>query len=217
VAAAAADLSQSGLLSPEGARFVEGVRRAVRRLGAEEVPVRPETLARLARLDNAISWRLRNCRPDPDEIGAWAAGWADDRPRPQGYGPGTRVVDGDGPSASEARIALFRSRLAYPATWRSEAVDASEADVHLVDRRDADAACSYRLRITKDPDDLAAWAGLGLCRGVPAPTRWALMTCPELLHGLRAAVATRIGSSPDLDDLAAWMARDVTLGPIWVA
>jgi HEXXH motif-containing protein len=215
VAATVAVLRRSGLLTPEGTLFVDGMRRGVRALRTREVRSRPWALARLARLDNAVSWRLRNREADADRLRTWAAAWVDGRSCPPGPRPGSRVVDGGGALASEARTALFRAHLAHPERWRADIDDPIEADLLLLRRQDRAAAQAYRLRIAKDPDDLASWAGLALCRGTPAPTRWALTICPELLRGLHAAAAAAVGGSPDVDDLAAWMARGVPVGPIW--
>jgi HEXXH motif-containing protein len=200
-------LQRSGRLTPPGRRFINGMSRRLSHFRRVPVPPTPHTLARVACLDHATSWRLRNVRLDPDRVAGWADAWLAGQTRPRSGQIRVKVIDGRGPMPSNARLALFRHRLVFP-TQRHEGIgDASAADILFLAGRLAQAADAYRCQLARAPDDLASWTGLVLVRRfLPTGATRALTTCPESVRALHQTIFTRTGAAPDAEELACWVA-----------
>lgn len=201
------ELRRSGRLHPLGARFVGGMARTVSALERRTVPSLPGSLARIACVDNAVSWRLRNVRPDVERVAEWAGDWLEGRSFTWSTGGCATVVDGGGPLPSDARLDLLRRRLASPDRWRDVGgARASAADVDLVAGRWGPALDAYRARIAQAPDDLASWAGLALARQhLPSAATRALAEAPEVVHALHRELDAVCRAAPDPEELARWV------------
>jgi HEXXH motif-containing protein len=201
-------LQVSGWLTEPGRRFVEGMSRRLSQFHNLPVPPAPLSLARAAHRDHATSWRLRNVRPDPEQVAGWADAWLAGRACPRLGHTEATAVDGRGPMPSNVRVALFRQRLAFPGERREHVDGASQADVLYVAGRFAEAADAYRRQLDRDPDDLASWAGLALVRrSLPTRATSALTECPESVYALHQAILARTGAAPDAEELAGWIAE----------
>jgi HEXXH motif-containing protein len=198
---------RSGQLSPAGTRFVEGMRGRLTELGRQSIPSVPLSWARLACLDHATSWRLRNLLPDAEQVAQWADAWLAGRACRWSSRP-TTVIDGSGPMPSDGRLGLLRKRLGFPESWRMDVEGDSPADVLLVAGSFAEAADTYRSQLTRSPDDLASWAGLAFARRrQPSEATMALTTCPESVYALHRAVRTSSGVAPEAEELATWISN----------
>lgn len=200
------DLRASGRLTRPGIRFVDGMARRLADLDRPEVPVRPRDLARLASLDHERSWRLRNVRFDPGAIDEWAAAWLAGTNHQLPRSLEVSISDGGGRMPSAGRHALIREHLALAHSTPPVNTDATPADLLVLDGRFAEAAEMYRAQIARDPDDLSSWAGLALARDeMSTPEPRALIESPETVLALHRAVRHRIGTAPEVDDLALWI------------
>lgn len=199
-------LRASGQVLQPGIRFVDGMGQTLSQLRRQPVPALAESSARMASLDLATSWRLRNVRPDPGQVDDWANAWLRERGRPGVSPTRTTVVDGERPAPSSARVALLRHRLAFPDRWREDVGRATQADVLLVEGSTVDAAEMYGKQLAQEPDDLSSWAGLALVlRELPTPATWALTTIPEWVYAVHKAIRERCGTTPEAEELAAWI------------
>jgi HEXXH motif-containing protein len=209
VTEALGSLQVSGLLTRPGRRFVEGMKRQLSQFHSLPVPPAPRSLARVACIDHATSWRLRNVRPNPEQVEGWVDAWLTGRACPRLSHTEATTVDGHGPMPSNARVALLRHQLAFPGVEQEHPGGASQADVLYCAGRLTEAADAYRRQLDRRPDDLASWAGLSLVRrSLPTRATPALTKCPEIVYSLHEAVRTRTGTAPDAEELAGWVAHD---------
>lgn len=214
VATALDGLEESGQLTPPGARFAAGMRCRLAGLAGLDVPPLPQELARLAYDDQRAAWRLRNLRPDADQVAAWAGAWRAGRPCRWPDRPEARLVDGGGPLGSQGRGMLLRRRLAGPpavgpaeAEAEAQSATTSPADMALAAGVLDQAVGGYRADIARSPDDPAAWSGLALaCRRLGAsPAGRAFTHAPERVLALHHALSEGSSPAPDPVDLAAWV------------
>lgn len=201
-------LQRSGRLTGPGQRFLGGVEQRLSQLLRMPVPATPQTFARMACRDHALSWRLRNLRPNSEQVAAWTDAWIANRTSPPSGGVRISVADTQRPMPSDARVALFRHRLGFKRRRPKDIENTSPADVHLVEGRLVSATDAYRVQISRSPDDLAAWAGLALVNNYTSTGgARALTTCPERVHALYLAVLEQTGTAPNVEDLAKWMSH----------
>ncbi len=207
-------LASSPRLTTLGRRFVDGMRGWMHRLRAVAVSAETERAAWAAAADHRAIWRLRNLRPAAEWITAAADAWRRGGPPPRA---GADVLD---PVPADqlwryVRPVLYRTRIVTPerfARWVAEpddltrrVSDASAADVALVDGRPADATAGYLGRITRGPDDFAAWAGLAVSLAAAGRPRWLLLRRPHLVHAVHRELGG-LGTPPDPVRLADWLA-----------
>lgn len=181
---AARTLAESGELTPLGARFVDGLITVTRAWWEEPVGAGLATEARDRADSEAILWRVMNQHPQPGSIA-----------RLHGALRARRVAGHVGPPD-------IRTRPATPAHQRA----GMAADVGLGEA--ATAAQAYRDRISRNPDDHEAWAGLSValrrCGTEPAAT--VLSVRPDLVRELYKRSRAVDPSAWRPDDLAAWLA-----------
>ncbi len=211
-------LGASGRLTEVGRRFVAGMRRRLVELRASPVPPEPRTLARDAVVDHWISWRLRNLRPDPEQIDVWVESWLDAAPCPPiSRLPPAKVVAGDPLWAgSGARLELAYLRLRDPGRLRALSADpaglaaempgAVTADCRYVQSDHRTAARLYRDELAASPARVDLWAGLVLAhRRLQTPAARFLVSYPESVLAAHERIRAAAGASPDAEALAAWL------------
>lgn len=199
-------LRRSEQLTSSGTRFVAGMDRTLSAFEQLRVPSRPRSLAQFTSLDHAISWRLRNLRPDADQVAQWVRDWLDGKPFTWRDGDRATVAAGDALLPSDTRRGLLRRRLAFPGRWRDDSDDASSADIELVAGKWTSSLDRFRTQISQNPDDLASWSGLALVRHhhPPSPATWALTTYPEVVYAVHSEVCRR-DAAPEIEELAGWI------------
>ena len=204
-------------LTPAGRRFVDGIAERLGPWQDEQVPADLSTLVAAVAADHCAGWRIRYLRPDPATVADLAHAWLAGNARPttahldNDRAP-TPVPDG---SWSSARTDLIRLSVTEPPnvlsrTW-SSVPGATAADFAYVTGRLTDAARGYRAELAVDPDQPAAWIGLGLALsglGV-APAAWALLHYPEVVRAVHRKIRAHPRAVPTPDELAAWIGRFV--------
>lgn len=208
-------LLDSGRLTRAGEHFVSGMNRRMARLRSLPVPQELELLARDARIDHWTSWRLRNLRPDPEEVAAWADAWLAGARRPPTL-PRVAVVKGKTWSGTDGRLELTYRRLRNPLHFDrlcggphrlvAELPDATPADARYAKADYRGAVRLYVETLTADPDRVDAWAGLVLAqRQLRATVGSALVSHPEAVLALCRHLQTMTGTPPDIDALSDWL------------
>lgn len=203
-------LRASGRLTALGARFVSGMSRGLGRFDRSPVPRRIGFLARVACIDNDVTWRVRNVRPDPGQVTDWVDLWV----RGQRF-PGTaevrrRVVDGEGGGVislgPSGRMGTIRNALGRPA-GASHNVELPEPGDRRLTAGDLRGASEvYRTRLENVPDEPAAWSGLAVVRHfIHAPSSHAFESEPELVRAVHNGIWRRTGVAPNPDEVAAWI------------
>jgi hypothetical protein len=211
-------LSGSGLLTAPGRRFVAAMGSCLARWRSEHVPVAPLDAARLAALDHALSWRLRNLRPDGASVALLAHAWGAGQPCPIDVRVRSQVLPATFAPAEGPRIQLLRHSLRGPRRFRSSTADpvalaalvdgAQPADASLVSGGHDAAAEAYRCAIrTAGSCDDAAWVGLALIRAAARGTAGgrAPWRRPEVVVAVHRAVGATNGVHADPDELACWL------------
>ncbi|WP_033433373.1 HEXXH motif domain-containing protein [Saccharothrix syringae] len=183
-------------LTGEGRRFVAAVARRLAALEPDPAASPHAGVVDRITADHRAAWRVRHVRPHPADVAAladdWLAGRArSTRPRAEVVATGERV--------STDRAALLRARALTPerfaATPRT-GPDAAYARDDLVT-----AGAGYLDRLRADPEDGAAWVGLGLAGGAPA-----LLDEPHVARAVHREVRRRGAPAPDPLPLARWLA-----------
>lgn len=209
-------IERSGRLTATGHDLVAGMRKRLRGWCTEPVPEGPSRAAVEAIADHRLSWRLRNLRPDRDDVGRLAAAWiAGAQPWP-GRTPPT-VVQSDRALTRNPRLELLYRRLKDPRQFTSACAGGapgapegiSEGDLAYACGDFAAAARRYREMIASDPGRVDAWAGLALAGAWPE--RSALMQSPELVYALHSRIREFSATVPDPGELTAWL--DSVLDP----
>jgi len=217
-------IAASGRLTDAGRRFLAGMRRRLVELRAALIPPEPGLLARDALLDHWISWRLRNLRPAPDRVDAWAGAWLSGTPCPPTGPPPVVIVSGGrwtGAGAGAgggggARLDLAYLRLRDPSRFRAGCSDPSRLAGDVPGAVPADgryahgdyqaAARLYRDEVAGSPDRVDLWAGLVLAhRRLRTPAARFLVAYPESVRVLHQRIRALSGRPPDAEALADWL------------
>ncbi|MBY8849736.1 hypothetical protein K7G98_15165 [Saccharothrix sp. MB29] len=146
--------------------------------------------------DHRASWRVRHVRPRPEDVAVLADDWL------AGRGPSAPVrgdVTAGTARAGAGRAALLRLRALDPAGFA--ATRRTGADAAYAHDDFEDAARGYLDRLREEPDNGAAWVGLGLATSAPA-----LLDRPEVVRAVHAEVRARGARTPDPLRLAHWVA-----------
>jgi len=198
----------SGVLTPDGTRFVTMLRESGQHQGPRPVSAEAAEIAREVVLDNWLTWQLRHEAVDVVGVAALAAAFRRGEPPGDRGLPVTRVEDDIRKVDSVTRSRLLTMRYAEPARFRQlSAADLQElgtADALLI-RGDACAAVTaYRDQLAAEPDP-AAWIGLALAvhRLPAASSRPPLADRLPLLVEVHRCLAGQ-GIHADPLDLAAW-------------
>ncbi len=205
-------------LTAAGRRFLAGIATELGPWQDEPVAMGPRIWARYAAEDHYAAWRIRHLRPDPGTVAELAAGWRAGLTRPRSAATAlpeprvpTPVPDGDW---QDARTDLIRLRLGPDGAARfavqgSAVPGATEADLHFVAGRPAEAAAGYRKLLEATPEDPAALAGLGLALAARStgPASRALLHRPELVRAVHRALRYGPGTVPSVEAIAGWLGR----------
>jgi uncharacterized protein len=204
-------LEESGVFNEDGRAFLAAMREAQRAWQGEQVPESIVGDATEAAEDHWVAWRLRNRRPEPDDVRRLAAAWPVGGHRAAAevrfsIAPGERRL------AQSARQDLANLRIvdpqrfacvfADPDTLAAVSPEASAGDVALAGGDHRAAAEHYTRAIVGDPNRLDDWVGLTLAwrrLGVD------MFAVPELCRALYLELRQ---DRPDLDplDVARWLA-----------
>lgn len=184
-------------LTDLGRRFAAGV--SVRLASCEPHDMHPDVVAAVGHItaEHRALWRLRHVRPDGDAVEALAASW-----RNGDTTFSTRMPEELVPSDDTGRTLLSKlaeARLKVPDTF-AQTIDPTSAEAAFLagDRRRATSL--YEARVITNPNDLAAWSGLG--RVVRSR---ALRDRPELVRAVYLALTRDRKKAPTPIQLAAWL------------
>jgi HEXXH motif-containing protein len=211
-------LEESGRFTEDGRRFLAGMRATLASFAEDPVPEDAAALAAETAEDHWTGWRLRNLRPEPEQLHLVCGAWLRGAPEPP-VAVETAVVPGDVRArAHNARLDLALLRLADPARFVGACAQPSElvrvapaatpGDAAYVSGDLTAAVREYRTQIQADADDRRGWAGLALAArrlGGPDAVQW--RTGPELPFAVHRAVRDAGGPAPDPVELARWLAR----------
>ncbi|MGC9669135.1 HEXXH motif domain-containing protein [Planosporangium sp. 12N6] len=211
-------LEESDRFTADGRRFLAGMRATLSSFAADTVPADAATIAAATAEDHWVGWRLRNLRPDPDQVRLVRAAWLAGAAQPP-RAVDTAVVPGDVRARDDsARLDLALLRLADPARFGGACAQPSElvrvvpaatpGDAAYVNGDLAAAVAAYRAQIDADPDDRRGWVGLALAAGrLGGPDAVVWRTGPELPYAVHRAVRDAGQPAPDPVALARWLAR----------
>jgi HEXXH motif-containing protein len=207
-------LLTSGQLTPLGQRFVQGMRQHIRTIYPANVPRELRRAALAAAADHRMVWRLRNWTVTPESVEATVRAWrrADISP--------AMIESATSPVAPgqwhHPRIALLRSKIGTPSRFAgitsepnrasSHVVGATEADVLLVAHGSSHAAAQqFRAKVGADPDDIAAWAGLGIALTHAGDRAWRVwVRAPHIVRSVHVALLEE-GVPADPVLIAQWL------------
>ncbi len=211
----------SGVLTPLGLRFIDGMRTVIGRHRQAAIPAEPQRLARQVSVDTWTTWRLRNLEPAAELVAALAEAWTRGQPPGDDMRVAAAVRPGRRGLVHNARLDLVHVRLQEPkvfAAAREGVPGVLEQEYPLADRAQAFgdvqlAAEAYKAAITDDPNDLSAWAGLVLCRQETGPARGRVLVAhPELVLAVHRGIEERTGERVDPDALTTWLPAPVPVG-----
>ncbi|MEQ0561731.1 HEXXH motif-containing putative peptide modification protein [Amycolatopsis sp. NEAU-NG30] len=202
-------------LTPAGHRFLGGVAAESAAWHEEPVAAAPGLWATTAAADHYATWRLRHLRPDTGTVAAlvqaWHRGdaWPEPRELREPHTP-TPIPDGGWTDARTdlIRLRLGRDREAFLAQGPT-VPDVTAADLALVSGRIEAAVDGYRSLLAADPDNPAAFVGLGLAltaRGT-GPAARALLHRPELVRAVHRELRTNGDPPPTIETVAGWIGR----------
>nr|WP_281292151.1 HEXXH motif-containing putative peptide modification protein [Actinomadura decatromicini] len=204
-------LPASGRLTEAGERFVAGMRASLDRWADVSPPTIARRQAESTAADHALVWRLRNLRPDPDEVRRAAARWPSADPGPAVAAASLLPADVR-PGTPGARSDLRALSLRDPAAFaRLAAQGEPAADLAQVRGRHDAAIASYRALIAAEPERPEPWAGLALSllgRGRDDAAR-TLAARPEVVAAVYLRIVQDKGASPDPVEVARWLAPAV--------
>ena len=199
-----------GRLTQAGRYLVTGMRDRLGRWRTEPVPEEPSVAACKAIADHRLSWRLRNLRPDQDDVGRLAAAWlAEVAPEPPRTPP--TVIPSNRALTRNPRLDLLCLRLKDPRRFANacaggtieEPNDVSCGDVAYALGEMFGAVRHYREVIVADPDRIDAWAGFALAGEWPETS--AMTRSPELVYALHHRIRQVSLAVPDPGELTAWL------------
>jgi HEXXH motif-containing protein len=201
VAAALADIADSGLLTDAGEVFVREMRTVAETWAEAEVDHRVQEIADRTLADHRATWRIRHLQPSPDHVRQvlalrrTGARWLGDGGAPELAPTLEPMVE------PRARAHLAQWSLREPATFAAlteetvtqEVPGATPADLALVSGDGDRARALYVRQIEADPDDHRGWIGLGLATGAQTLLAW-----PEIVR------AVHLAEPGDPMELLAW-------------
>jgi HEXXH motif-containing protein len=202
-------LLDTGLLTPDGVRFVNVLREWGARRQNGPVSVDVAEIAREVALDNWLTWQVTHAALNAAEVAALAAAYWRGEPLGGRALPEVGIQEDIRKFDSIQRSRLLVMRYQEPSRYR-QSVAADDlpglcaADSFLV-RGDVEAAVgAYRARLAAEPDP-SAWIGLALAihRLPPMPSRSVFAAYLPLLFEIHAFLATQ-GICADPLELAAW-------------
>lgn len=184
-------------LTGEGDRFVAAVSRRLAALEPDLAVSRHADVVDRITADHRATWLIRHVRPHSADVAALAEDWLAGRQR---SAPVRAEVVGTGERVSSDRVALLRTRALDPDRF----ADAPRTGPDAAYAHDdfAAAAAGYLDRLRSDPEDAAAWVGLGLAGSVRV-----LLDEPHLARAVHRAVRQRGAAAPDPLLLTRWLAR----------
>ncbi|MFH0519230.1 HEXXH motif domain-containing protein [Streptomyces sp. M41] len=185
-------------LTELGRRLVGELSRRLEPWLDEPVDARARSAAELAVADHRATWRAHHLRPDPREVGALAAAWADGDPLPSPTTEGT-LTPGSPARGFDTRAVLLRWSLADPAGFEALRDDpggtvsgARPEDIALVTGDPAGALSACLARIGRGDGDPETWVGLGLAaRAAGDPAGDALLARPQWAMALHTELGGR--------------------------
>lgn len=204
-------LESSDAFTPEGRRFLDGMRATQVAWLDDDVPATAAELSTEFAADHWTAWRLRNVRLDPDDelhlVSAWASGQPAPRPVRSSVVPHDVRARARNPRLDLAALRV-RDPEAFAGTCGQASVagSGSAADIAYA-CGDYDAAIAgYRALIRMDPDHLGSWAGLAMaCRRADSPAAGLWLTSPEVPFAVHRALRAAGAPVPDPVQLADWL------------
>ncbi|MEA5358368.1 HEXXH motif-containing putative peptide modification protein [Amycolatopsis sp., V23-08] len=202
-------------LTSTGHRFLDSIAAEMTPWQDESLVARPGAWAMTAAADHYATWRLRHLRPDAEMVAGLAAAWRRGESWPKIGKPAeprtpTPVPDG---RWTNARTDLIRLRLGRGETALAEhghtVPGVTDADLALVAGRLEPATAGYRRLLAADPDDPAAFVGLGLALTAcgTGPAARALLHRPELVRAVHRALRANTDTPPPVETIAGWIGR----------
>ena len=162
--------------------------------------------------DHRALWRLRYARPAQEAVDALAAAWCADDPPPLWPDHTEITTDGDTVRLPANRRNLLRVKATDTEMFRSltRGRGTLPGSTPFADAAfglgDADtAARAYHRHLVEAPDDLQAWAGLGLALRAQGRDAGALLDHPELTVAVHRRVRALTERGPDPLALVAWL------------
>ena len=209
-------IRESGALTPQGLRFTE-LLAAVLADWDDEIGAEAAALADLVAAGHRAGWRIRHCRPQPQDVEALCKAWANGSEEPFRAAASVVHPDPEMRHWSQGRLGLARRVTVAPGRavgaldeeWGSAL---SVADVALFQGDGARAKDGFLKQLEQDPESVDSWTGLGLALGAGEfkQAREVLLARPELV----LAVYREVGANPFAPaspiDVAAWVGRVVS-------
>jgi hypothetical protein len=157
---AAGTLADCGELTPEGERFVAGLRATLESWQPDPVPPDVDRGVAAMVLAQAVRWRLRNWRPGAHEAPRFVAAIREGRPVPDVAPHGILRPAGDDatPAGLPGLVGMIRASLVDGGVG----VGAEPADRALLLGDHARAVAGYVDRLRRDPADWDAWVGMAV-------------------------------------------------------
>lgn len=200
-----------GLLTTAGEALVDAI--SARLTECERVPVSPALSTTVAMIvdDHQALWRLRHTRPDARAVAGLVTAWLDGAAPPTWPGR-HRVVADDERRLPANRRNLLRAKATDPGLFQSLVRTPTSlpgttprADAALCTGDSAGAAKGYDDRLRVDPDDIQAWAGLGLALRAQGQDATSLLEHPEVTLAVHRGIRARSGPPPVPSELARWV------------
>lgn len=198
-------------LTNAGRTLVDTV--SARLAACEQAPVeaRLSTVAATMVDDHQALWRLRHAHPEPDAVDALASAWCADR-SPPAWTDRTRIIPDDARRLPANRRNLLHAKATDPALFTSLTRGRNSlpgttpfADAALCTGDADSAAQAYHRHLRTDPDDVQAWAGLGLALRAQGRDANVLLEHPELVVAVHRRVRALTERGPDPLALVAWL------------
>jgi hypothetical protein len=198
----------TGLLTPNGVRFVSTLRERGRCADSAPVPAEAVEIADEVALDNWLTWQLRHTAVNVVEVAGLACAYRDGESFDGQILPATWIENDARKVDSVPRSRLIHMRYQNPLRFRElSATGMTELDVAdalLIGGEAATAVAAYRVALAAAPD-AAAWIGLALAihRLPAASSRPIFASRLPLLFEMHSCLADQ-GIHVDPLDLAAW-------------
>jgi HEXXH motif-containing protein len=179
----------------------------------EQVPIGRQlsTVVTAMVADHRVLWRLRHARPESGTVDALAAAWCADGAPPT-WPDRTRITTEDERRLPANRRNLLRTGATDPSLFTSLTRGRSPlpgttpyADTAFATGDVDSAADAYRRHLLTAPDDLQAWAGLGLALHAQGRDATTLLDHPEVTVAVHRRIRALTGRGPDPSALVAWL------------